>query len=223
MAAKWNKVIDRLESRTAGAAAGGFAMSRVECAIKNTSGNNREIGEVLAIDGWDGPDGANPFEIPVNVVYTCIDPVWHTSISRLVILAEPIPDDGYGTAVLSGHCMAALSSGTSSDQYVMLDPSNVNKLKGTTGGVGRLLAKLSGGNYGLVNFRDASNLWRYEMTQASQAPAVTTAKLLDLAGTQFAASINLTDPDSLMDDQVIADKGWCTHAGNLFIAQQAPC
>lgn len=222
-ARKWNMVVDRLDSRTAGSAAGGFGMSRVECFIKNTSGNNRDIGEVLAIDSWDGPDGANVFEVPTNVAYTAVDPVWHTSISRLVILAEPVPADGYGRAVLSGHCVVSLSAGSGSVQYVMLDPTAINQLKGATGGVGRLLAKLSGGDYGMINFRDDSDLWRYEMTQASQAPATTTAKLLGIDGTEFAASINLTDPENLMDDQVIADTGYCHHVGNKFIAIQAPC
>ncbi|QDT07790.1 hypothetical protein K227x_62180 [Rubripirellula lacrimiformis] len=222
-AGKWNRVIDRLESSEAGFGAGGFGMSRVECQIKNSSGSNRDIGEVLAIDSWDGPDGSNVFEIPTSVVYDCVDPVWHTSISRLVILAEPIPDDGYGLAVISGHCLVSLSAGSGSDSFVMLDPSSLNEMKGSTSGVGRLLAKLSGGDYGLINFRDECARWRYELTEDSQAPAVTTAKLVDRSGTVFHSAINLSDPLSLMDDQVSGDEGFCDLCGNDFEAVQAPC
>tara|TARA_A100001391_G_scaffold145882_2_gene103494 strand:+ start:275 stop:982 length:708 start_codon:yes stop_codon:yes gene_type:complete len=222
-AGKWNRVVDRLENTTSGNAAGSFSMSRVECLIKNASGNNRDIGELLAIDSFDGPDGSNIYEIPKSVVYSCIDPVWHTSISRLVVLAEPIPDEGYGRAVLSGQCVVRLSSGDDTKQYVMIDPDAVNECIASTAGIGRLLAKFDEGDFALVKFRDGADLWRYELTEDSNAPSTTTAKLVTLGGTDFADEIDLSDPLSLMDNQIDGDKGFCIHVGNEFHAIQGPC
>lgn len=223
LASKWNGIVDRLPSTRQGNPAGSRLLNRVEVRVKNDTANNRDIGEVMAISSFDGPTGSVIFEILDNAVYKCVSPVWHTSIARLVILAEPIPAGEIGIAVLSGHCIVSLTSGADTDQFVMIDPSSLNKCKGTTSGIGRLLAKLSGGNYGLINFRDECTLWRYELTQASQAPAVTTAKLVDQAGNTFHTTMNLSDPLSLMDDQVTGDKGWCFQCGNLFQAIQGPC
>ena len=222
-AEKWNRLADRLPETLYGFSAGGFAMNRVQCLVKNTSGNDRDIGEFLAIDSWDGPDGSAIYEVPKNVVYQANDPAWHSSISRLVVLAEPIPNEQVGLAVLSGHCVAKLSSGSVDEDFVMLDPASINEAKSSDTGIARLEKKLSGGNYGLIVFRDSSRLWRYQLTEDSQAPATSAAKLLKLNGTEFAPSIDLSDPTELMEDQISGDEGWCIHVGNKFYAIQAPC
>ena len=220
---KWNRIVDRLPSTTAGNPAGGFAMSRVECLIKNSSGADRDIGELLSISGFDGPDGSNIYEVAKHAVYTAINPGWHGSINRIVVLAEPIPDGEYGRAVISGQCIVKITAGSGTDPYVMIDASSVNECRGSTGGMGRLLCVFDQPGYCMVNWRDGSNLWRYELTQDSQAPLGTTAKLLRLDGFLYADEIGLLDPQSLMDDQVDGDGGLCVHTGNTFTAIQGPC
>ena len=92
----------------------------------------------------------------------------------------------------------------------------------STGGFARFLGRIDD-DFVLGCIGHGSNLWRYKLTQASQAPAVTTAKLVDLAGTDYATAVNISDPLSLMDDQVADDTGFCISVGNAFYAIQGPC
>lgn len=218
-ASKWNRLVDRTKNDSAGAPAALAFMSRVECMIRNDSGADRDIGECLVIDDYDGPTATDLYSIPGNVELSCIAPVWHTNVSRLVILAEPIPDGEAGVAVLSGHCLAKASG---DDDFVMLDPTDTNVFKSATSGIARTIARVDS-DYALINFRDSCDWWQYELTQASQAPSATTAKLIGRDGVEFASSINLSDPLSLMDDQASGDKGFCRFCGNDFEAVTGPC
>lgn len=220
----WNSVVDRLPGSESGFGVGGSGFSRVECVALNDSGSDREIGELLVVDSYSGPSGA-VYDIESGPLLTCNNPTWHTDISRVVVLSEPIADGDYGRVVLSGFCIIRLSAGAATDNFLMIDPANVNQMKGTTSGIARLIGfqDIGGDKYALANFRDESNVWHYELTQASQAPSDTTAKLVDLAGTEYAASINLSDPKSYMDDQSSGDTGTCILSGDKFYALQANC
>lgn len=208
----WNKVVDRLPANHAGQSAGGFTMSRVEILATNDSGSDRDIGEVLVIDTTDSP--TTIYEAVGNIAPSLIDPVWHTKIAKLVILAEPIPDGETGLVVLSGSCLVKMSSVGEDDIFAMIDPDSVNELKGSTSGVARIAARISS-TLALVNLRDEQPLWRYELTQDAQS-GVTTATLLDLDSGLFATTFNLSDVPAWQLDE---DTGFCNLCGNKFYAQ----
>ncbi|MEM6499314.1 MAG: hypothetical protein AAF709_21635 [Pseudomonadota bacterium] len=217
----WNLLVDRVELSESGFGVGGLPYSPVVATVTNNTGANVDLGEVLRINGWDGATGSDPFDYKNNIRFTVADPVWHTAINNAVVAAEPIPNNERGSVVVSGVCVVKCT-GAASYSHVMIDPANVNQMKASDTGIARLLHKFSG-DYAVVDLRDAQELWRYELTEDSQQPATSTAKLLRLDGTEFAASINLSDEDGLMSDQVTGNKGWCTRVGNLFLAQQAVC
>lgn len=231
-AGKWNGIVDRLPSTVQGFGAGQLSMHRNEITILNNSGNDRDIGECLVVDSYDGPSSSKIYNIPGNAELVCVDPVWHTSIAKLVILAEPIPDGKRGVAVVSGECIIKLSSSDPTHPFVMLDPENINKCKTSWSGIARVHELILGDDpedddeivYALANFRDECNRWKYELTEDSQTPATTTAKLLDRRNVEFTTEpINLSDIDGLMDDQESGDRGWCDLCGNDFESIQAFC
>lgn len=219
---KWNRVVDRLPSTIQGFGVGGSGVVRAEVRIKNDSGSDRDLGELLVIDDYDGPDGDSVYQIPKAIEFSCIDPVWHTKISNLVVLAEPIPDGGRGQAVLSGLCVVKLSDDTEDQDFVMIDPENLNECLPSSGGIGRLL-QMVGETHAIVNFRDASNLFRYELTEASQAPDDTDAKLLRLDGTELSNAITLSDPEEMTEGKGSGYKGFCLLIGNKFHDIAGPC
>lgn len=216
-AGKWNRVVDRLESTTAGFSAGGFVMSRVECRIKNDSGANREFGEVLVIDDFDGPITNDIFLVSQNIVYSCVTPVWHTAVDRLVVLAEPIPDGEYGKAVLSGQCIARTTSVIDSDTYLMVHPEYPNRLKGGSSGQAKLLHKLTLTDYAIVNLGEKQPLWRYSLRETSASPGTTKIALQDLDGIGWGIG-ELHDRLVLTYDQPAFYSGLCMLAGNQFHA-----
>lgn len=229
-ASKHNRIVDRLPGSTQGASVSASGMSRVEVPIINDSGADLDIGHALIIDTYDGVDATDPYEIGLSLRLECDSPTWHTAIARTVVLAGPIPDSEPGQAIVSGMCLVALSDSDAAHRFVMIDPTDTKMFKTANSGIGRLLAIIPEDTpsdpaieYGLVILGDTQNLWRYKLTQASQAPSVTTAKLYDRDGTEFAASINLSDPESLMDDQTTDDTGWCIQCGEDFEAIQGPC
>jgi hypothetical protein len=220
-----NKIVDRLESNSAGFAAAGFVVNRVECLIKNTSGEDRDLGELMVIDDWDGPDGESPYEVGKNIAYLCIDPVWHSQISRLVILAEPIPDGEYGRAVLSGQCLVKITGGDSDDDFIAIDPETPTEGLGTTSGFGRILAVPEEGDHALIVFRDEQPMWRYELTE-DVSGGEAEAKLLPLdSNTPIGGTERITIDDfgDYMDDQEAGNRGTCWLVGNKFIPIQARC
>lgn len=218
-ATKWNRIVDRLEITAGGFGGGNFAMNRTEAIGLNSSGSDRDTGDILAISSYGGPTELR--DVSGAVDFTLGNPTWHTNIHRLVVCAEPIPDGERGVVVVAGFCLVAMTATAASSDYVMISSTNTSKVTGASAGIAKLYASFNG--YGLVNLGDRQPLWRYELTQDSQAPSTTTAKLIDLDGTTFATSINLTDPDSLMGDQVSGNDGWCIHSGNKFYAIQAVC
>lgn len=216
-----NRIVDLLPVDEAGFGVGGLGIPRVTVTVKNGSGANRDIGQAMVISGWEGPDGSDPYSVPGSMAFEVDDPTWHTDIARLVVLAEAIPDGERGTAVISGVCLAA-TTGTD-NQFVMIDPASTNAFKTADAGVARVLHKISGEDYTLICLGHNQPLWRYELNENSLAPSDTTVDLVGLDGTVFSTAVELSDPLSLMDDQVTGDEGFCIHVGNKFYAIQGPC
>lgn len=170
-----------------------------------------------------------------NPRFTFEDPVWHTKIDNLVLVIEsnPVSDGNSSLYQLKKHryyhipitdsTFPAYSTG-----YLMVDPSTPTRLKSCkTSGIYRAIGFYNRGanadHEAIIDSWYGQHWWKYELTQNSQAPSDTTAKLLDLEDTEFAASINLSDPEGFMDNQVTGDQGWCVHIGNKFYPIQAVC
>ncbi|OUV20036.1 MAG: hypothetical protein CBC48_21265, partial [bacterium TMED88] len=108
--------------------------------------------------------------------------------------------------------------------HVFVDPSTTTEAKTSYSGFARVLSGVTVGSdeFALACVGDRCDLWRYTLTQDSQAASATTATLKDRRGNTY-GTINLLDPLSLMDDQSSGDSGWCIACGNEFEAIQGPC
>lgn len=225
-ATRWNQLVDRLPGSESGFGASLGSVSRVLALVRNDSGQDIDIGEALAIDDYDGPDDTAIYDVPWAAEFVGVLPVWHTKISRIAIAAAPVPDGDRGPFVLSGMCLVRIETYRSADEFVMIDPASPYRFSTGGAGLGRILAPIPSEEdtqYAMINFRDGDNLWIYELTEDSQAPSDTDAKLFTLSGTEFTSSINLSDPLGIMDDQISGQKGFCIQTGNKFYAIQGPC
>lgn len=197
--------------------------------VKRNDTNLRAAMVIQQVDSVEDPAlGTSDTELlrqaSKNLILKVKDPVWHTAIDNLVIPKSPIRNDVLSTVYSSRYAVLPVSGTASGRGYAMIDPTTTTTLKASTSGIYKIVTTLSDANStSIVDLWQSQPLWKYELTQDSQAPSDTTAKLLMLDNTQFAASINLSDPDSLMSDQVSGDKGWCIHCGNKFYAIQAVC
>lgn len=224
-ARNWNQIVDRLPADSLGQGVGGLPVSQTAVLSLNSSGANREIGDLLVTSSFDGPT-ATIYDAIDNAAFSVQSPAWHTSIDSIAVCGESTPTSERGLAIIAGVCLVKLDAAPASGHtHVFVDPTTPNRCKPSYSGFAKILAAITVGadNYAFVSLGDHQNWWRYELTQASQAPSTTTAKLLDLTDTQYAASINLKDPDSLMSDQTTGDKGYCVNIGNDFYAMQATC
>lgn len=216
----WNKLVDRVELSTQGSPASLSALPAWTVQVNNGSGRDFDLGEVFYVDGYDGPTDryniAGDFELDV------ITPIWHTKIANPLVAAEPIPNGERGLAVLSGLCILSVDS-TSTGTHAMIDPANPEKCKLASGGFAAVLRRVDT-SLALAVVGKVQPLWRYKLTEDSLAPSTTTAELYTLDGTKYSTTtIELSDPDQLMDDQVTDNMGWCLHCGNTFQAIQAVC
>ena len=218
-ASTWNSLVDRLPRTESGLPASLGSINRSLVRVKNTTGSNRDLGELLHLSSYTGPAGHH--DMRGNIAFDAAVIVWHTAIARAVVCAEPIPNGQTGWAVLSGVCIIKAPA-AADEPFVMIDPATPTQCKTALSGMARCLG-VAATNYVIANWGDAANLWRYELKEASNAPFATSAKLMRLDGTQFAPTISLLDPLSLMEDQLTADTGFCFHVGNNFYAIQAPC
>lgn len=151
-------------------------------------------------------------------------PTWHTAIDNLVAIQTDIADgETYEHSPRHfGTVLATVVETT--DRYVMLDPANPRRMRTAPSGIWKIIQQDGNGRC-LVDFRESQPLWRYKLTQSSQAPATTTAKLIRLDdGDDFSATeFDLSDPLSLTDRQGVDGEGYCHLVGNEFHAGEGPC
>lgn len=209
-----NKIIRAVPDSSIGTSASIATMHPVYCRVLNSSGRDYDLGEVMVIDDYDGPDGTNPYEIAGNVEYVCDAPTWHTAIAKAVVAAEPIPDGERGLAILSGQCILRTTN-TSNLAFAMIDPATTHQWKVSTSGIAKVLERINN-SYVLANFRHEANLWRYKLNADSSAPASTSAKLIDLDGTEFASTITLSDVMSSAKYGKANHEGYCMLVGDAF-------
>lgn len=217
-----NHLIDRLPEDPAGTAAVLGHLNPSKLLVKNNSGTDRDIGEVLVVDSWTGPLAASFRDIQQGASFGATDPTWHTDFTRIGVCVEPIPNGDFGYLSIAGVALAKCSAVSTGDPFAELDPASVNVLKGATSGFAKVL-EVIGSTYAIVDMSSPQHLWRYTLTQDSLAPSGTTANLKEMDGTQFATTITLSDPESFMADQINGDTGFCMRAGNEFYAIQAVC
>ena len=220
-AADWNRIVDLVSVSSSGNPAAVGGMSRVAAQVVNDSGRDYDLGEIMQLDGFAGPTAEPPYEAISSILYSADQPTWHTAISMPAVAAEPIPDGEQGVVVLFGQCVIAVSN-TATDDSVMIDATTTYQGKVSSGGIAKYLGRIDD-DYVVACLGWHSRLWRYKLTQASQAPSVTTANLVDLGGTQFATSINLSDPLSIGDGDAIDYEGYCLQVGNEFHISAGPC
>jgi hypothetical protein len=219
-----NAIVDRLPKDQAGYAVGGLAMSRSTVQVLNSTGADRDIGELVSLGSFGG-SSSTVFDAVDSIELTASSPTWHTSIATVGVLAEPIPDGERGACVVQGFCLVKLSAAlTTGHTHVFVDPSTTTEAKTSYSGFGRVLSGVTVGSdeFALACVGDRCDLWRYTLTQDSQAASATTATLKDRRGNTY-GTINLLDPLSLMSDQSSGDSGWCIACGNEFEAIQGPC
>ena len=213
-ATKWNALVDRVAGGAAGNVAGLGLPGRVEAEVYNDSGRNYDLGEVIHVSDFEGPSEAH--EATRALLLTGELPVWHTKIANLAVTAEPIPDEEFGIVVLYGLCVIAVTS-TGDDDYLMINPTTVHKMTAATSGIARQLGRVDD-DYVIGIMGDRQIFWRYEMTEDSQAPNTTECKLIGLDGTtEHAATIDLTDDESYMDNQVTKTPARVTTPGTSFM------
>jgi len=220
----------------------------VECI--NTRNRLIEFGTVLRVTGPNLPPSGGGSPSPdlfrYNPQVLTSDPAWHTAIDNLVPVTENVPSssavdkaDGgawHGMAATTAMLRVRLGASPPTDRYLMLDPYGAyspaggnHVMRTSDAGVWKIIAidlessSSDGLRSALVDMRIGQPLWRYELTEDSQAPATTKAKLIRLDGDEFAPEIDLSDPLSLMDDQLEEDVGYCMNVGNAFHAINAPC
>ena len=155
-------------------------------------------------------------------VFTAGDPVWHSNIDNAVVMQRSVNADWASTVGSAKYITVDLDATDAGKQWAMIDPDDPTTLKAATGGIFKVM-KGYAGSRALLDTQQSQRIWRYELNENSQAPATTDAKLVNLDGTTFATSINLSDPLSLMDDQTANAVGFCWHIGNEFYAIQGPC
>lgn len=243
-ARKWNGIVDRLPEQRSGKGVPFGNVSRATVRVRNNSGANRDLGEVLVLTGSIGHE-ENIYEASRAIAFNAVQPEWHSNISRVVVLAEPIPDAEFGDAVVSGVCLVKLSGPATGDEdFCMVDPSDTIKMKAGSSGVARFLGGLSsasseaffddfhdgffddlfsgGSAYSaIINLRDENSYWRFEAIE--DAGTEFQAKLKQLDGSDFANEVTILDPLSEFGDIVTGYVGWCRSTGNKFYADGGPC
>ena len=220
-----NRIIDRLPAEASGFGVGGLGMSRTMVRVSNSSGANRDVGEILALSAFGGST-ASAFDANDSLELVGSAPVWHTSIDNIGVCAEPIPTGEQGMVVVSGLCLVKLTAAIASlETHVFIDPTTTTEAKPSYSGFAKILTTLTlddATEMAFVMLGQEQNLWRYECTGASSAPSATSVTLKDRRGNTY-GTVNMLDPLSIMSDQTSGDTGWCIQCGNEFEAIQAPC
>jgi hypothetical protein len=108
-----NRIIDRLPTEASGFGVGGLGMSRTMVRVSNSSGANRDVGEILALSAFGGST-ASAFDANDSLELVGSAPVWHTSIDTIGVCAEPIPTGEQGIVVVSGLCLVKLTAAIAS-------------------------------------------------------------------------------------------------------------
>lgn len=158
-------------------------------------------------------------------ILTLSDPVWHSAIHSLIITHRTIPANTPTAVGSNRFAYAPIALGSSDHTFAMPDPTDPTKLKSSYSGIFKIIATMGDNDdlWAILDTTVSQPRWRYEITENSQAPDSTTAKLLNLDGTTFADSIELEDPDSVGNLDQTGHKGFCHHAGNKFYIATGPC
>ena len=205
---------------------GNQATEERSISIVNSTGSDRAIYEVMQVDRievGDMPASAVKDAFHAYPTLKAVNPVWNVKMDNLTIVPG-VATNGIFAWQPRTWGTVAVTVVESTDTHVMLDPGSLNKMRTSDTGPWKILALDTVNNLATVSFSGGSNLWRYVLSSNSAAPDTTAAKLRRLDGDDFSTTtINLEDSLSLMEDQVIADEGFCIHVGNKFFAIQAPC
>lgn len=224
-AALWTDIFELLNQWRSGMLTPQSSGSSKPAAIEIEGTVARGANEVLQLDELETGTAATKLARMDAPLITAIEPVWHSALDRLVIVPNGcIAGQVFSLPTLTWAAVACNVVQTT-DRYVMLDPDNTTQMKSADAGIWRILGSDQANDYAIVDLTQGQPDWQYELTEDSQAPSTTLAKLLRMDGSEFAPGhlINLSDPRSFMDEQLSGEKGFCFLAGNKFYAYQSPC
>lgn len=220
-AVKLNRIADRGLAVSDPREVEQYSMFRPNAICFNNTGRNYSVGEIFQASSYIGPTSNLPYEARKNLILSVAQPAWHTAISRPCVAAEPIPNNEYGWVWTSGQAIIRTAN-SADNESIQIDPSVTYHGQASTGGFARMIARLSS-SYVVASIGDTDKLWRYELTQNSQFPSTTTAKLRSLDGAEFSSAINLSDPLGIGSADTTGYQGYCVQAGNEFHIAPGPC
>ncbi|MCD0459959.1 hypothetical protein [Roseiconus lacunae] len=200
-------------------------LGRVVLRCRNSSGQNYEVGEAVAWTGALSVTDAsefNPREALLDLVCGSERPVWHTNIANIGVVLDDMPDGDFGRLSIGGLTVIRLST-AADGEYAFIDPAEPKHWKLNSSSGYKVVDRIND-DWAIVNLSSNEPFWRYKLTEASQAPGVTTATLYTLDGTQFSTTeIELSDPLSIGDNETADYQGYCRHTGNEFHIAEGPC
>ena len=192
-----------------------------------TSDTAIAAGTLKQIDAIKDPgaqtDPAVLFTLNRKPIFTVKDPVWHTDMDNLLFIQKSMQADTAAAVNRARLVSTPIDIVSTNHRYAMVDPSDPNALKSSTSGIYKIYESYASSSVAILDTQESQPLWMYQLNENSKAPGSTNAKLLGLDLSTFSSSISLSDPLSLMDDQLAGDFGFCWNIGNAFFAIQAPC
>ena len=209
-AAKFNRMIDRLnESQTGNPADPGTA-SRVEVDV--FAGDSFELGEIIRHDDYEGP--TNEYDAAVAPLLSGVAAGWASNLTAPLIAAEPIPIGEYGRAVIAGRCVMRVLPGGGPGDYVFWDPTDPRRGKPSKSGFARIIEYIDG-DHCLVSLGDCQHVWRYVL-RGTGAIGTVPADLVSLDSVTYGTGITLSDPLGLTRFQKDGDSGHCVYSAGAF-------
>lgn len=194
--------------------------NRTVLMTKNVSGEDFEVGEPVV---WSSTlsvastSDFNPRESFAEYVCESDRPTWHSDVISLGCVLDDTPNGEFGRVVIGGLAILKLSSG--SGDWASPDPADDTQWKlSTSSGMVRVINKINA-DYAIAQIGVDQPRWRYRLNADSAAPSLTSAKLLSLDGTEFASSVDLSDPFSISSGQETDDEGFCVYASGKFYAE----
>jgi len=192
--------------------------------VRNDYGRDLRIGELVQCDSTTQPaDSALNEAYAISPIIHGDYPTWHTNIGNIVV-ANSAVEDGALFRLPNKNWATVRCAGQigSSGLYVMPDPDFPHRALRCSSGIFRVIGYDATNDLATVRIGQSQPLWRYELTQDSQAPNDTTATLKTLDGATF-GDINLKDPLSIGEDDLSGYEGYCIHVGNEFHIASGPC
>ncbi len=183
---------------------------------KNTSGAELPKGTVQQLGALTEPAVANVQPLhEYKPIIGLQDPVWNTSMDKLVILPSPFANNAIRAVGSNQYVPVQLDAApTVGHGYCHVDPTDPKKLKSGTGGPFKIVSTFAN-NVAVIDTEQSQNTWQYRIKADDDLDDV---ELQNLDGTVFANTIKLEfigDTPTVKADDV----GPCINIGSKFYGQ----